>query len=196
MTKTKTILGLSLAVVFAVSMLGGAYASGHLIIEKASVDATATEIKKAKIDTTGKIPKKGAALGYGILTTGGDIIVATTHPGVLDSETQKGDLMSPKWHNHYATVGDTVSGCPSGVQVLNLSYESPGKVKVKGDKIEIKDVPLGTIVTHFGLAPNSLTSFTTGTYDDAVASFGLSTLSDATGLTAVCVDGLASFPTP
>ncbi len=199
MTKAKTILGISFAAAFVFSMvLIPAYAGGHLTIEKAKVDATPTEIKKAKIDTTGKIPTKGGFVGYGIVTTGADIIVATTHAGVLDSELQKGDPMSPKWHNHYVTLGPS-TGCTSGTEVLNISYESPGKVKVKGDKIEIKGVPLGTAIpAHFGLAPNVATTFTTGTYDGFVAVFTISPSpvpNPVYGLT-VCIDGLTTFAAP
>jgi len=205
MTNSKRILGVSLAAVFAISLLGSVYASGHLTIDSASVTATPTEIKKALIHTSEKIPKDGTPFGYGIVTDGSfgpgfpgvpaDVIVATTHPGVLDSEKQKGKISSAKWHNHYVKIG-AGPDCPT-VQVLDISYESPGKVKVKGDKIEIQDVPLGTIGTHFGLAPNSVTSFTTGEYAGAVASFALSTIPDGSGgLKAVCVDGLSPFLAP
>ena len=195
---TKTILGISLAAVFAVSLLGGAYASGYLTIESASVSATATEITKAKINTGDKIPTKGeAALGYGIVTSGTDLVVATTHAGVLDSEEQKGDPTSPKWHNHYVKLAPDAACVspvnPSGLRVVDISYESPGKVHVKSDKIELKDVPLGVIPTHIGIAPNAVSVATTGTYVGAVASFTLSVIPDPTYGVGVCVDNLAPF---
>jgi len=205
---TKTILGISLAAVFAISLLGSAYATGYLTIESASVTATPTEITKAKIYTGEKIPKKGEALfGYGIVTSGTDLVVATTHAGVLDSQKQKGDPMSPKWHNHYVKLAEDV-GCedpvtnPLGLRVVDISYESPGKVNVKGDKIELKDVPLGTdIPTHIGIAPNAVSAATTGTYGGAVTSFELRGIADPTyGIgvcvcvcVCVCVDNLSPF---
>jgi len=207
---SKKILGASIAAVFAVSMLalplGLADAAGHfLIIESASVTATPTEISKAVIDTAGKIPKKDAFVGYGVVTSSfpvdfpvspADIVVATIHTGVLDSEKQKGKISSSAWHNHYVKIGAGPAGCASGIQVLDISHGSPGKVKIKGDKIEIKDVPLGTIGAQFGLAPNLSTSFTTGTYAGLVASFTLSGLADPTYGVAVCVDNLAPFAAP
>jgi len=89
---TKTILGILLAAVFAISLLGNAYATGYLTIESASVTATSTETTKAKIYTGDKIPKKDEVLfWYGIVASGTDLVVATTHAGVLHSEKQKGD---------------------------------------------------------------------------------------------------------
>ena len=200
---TKRLLGISLAAAFAISFLGSAYASGYLTIESASVNATPDEIKKAKINTGDKIPKKDAFVGYGVVTSSfssdfpevpADVVVATTHPGVLDSEKQKGDIMSPKWHNHYVKIGTGDAGCASGIQVLDISFESPGKVRVHGDSITLRNVPIGDVDAHFGLAPNSLTSFSTGEYAGAVASFTLSGITDEeTGLLAVCVDNLTPF---
>ena len=200
---SKTILGISIAAVFAVSILTtSAYAGGlgFLDIKKASVDSNDNKLKKAIIETFGKIPKKGAALGYAVGTTefdpatGGTLIVATMHPGVLDSVRQKGDIMSPAWHTHYVEVG-AVAAC-GGVGVTDISYESPGKLVISGKKLTIKNVPTGTIDTHFGLAPNSLNEFTTGDPVQVVASFTLRPVFGANGLEAVCVDDVNLFPIP
>jgi hypothetical protein len=201
MTK-KLLLGITLAVSFAVlffAPLGIADAMGDFLdIKKAKVSANDNKLKEAVIETFGKIPTKGAAIGYAVGTTefdpstGGTLIVATTHPGVLDSEEQKGNINSPAWHNHYVEVGG-VAACASEVGVLDISHESPGKVSVDGKKIKIRDVPTGTIDTHFGLAPNSLNQFTTGDPIQAVASFELIPMFGAEGLEAVCVNVVELF---
>ena len=203
-TLSKKVLTISLAAIFGVAMIASPIAvdamGSFLDIKSASVDADTDELNKAVIKTFGHIPKNNAAIGYAVGTTnfdpvtGGTLIVATTHPGVLDSEDQKGDIMSPKWHNHYVEVG-AVEAC-DGVGVLDISYESPGKVKVKGKKIELKDVPLGDVDTHFGLAPNALNDFSTGETIPVVGSFQLRPLTGAGGLEAVCVDNVNLFAIP
>jgi len=204
MTK-KLLLGITIAAVFGVSIffapLGIVEAMGdYLDIKKAKVSSNDSKLKEAVIETFGKIPTKGAALGYAVGTTefdpatGGTLIVATTHPGVLDSEDQKGNINSPAWHTHYVEVG-AVAAC-GGVGVLDISHESPGKVSVDGKKIKIRDVPTGTIDTHFGLGPNSLNQFTTGDPIQAVASFELLPIFGADGLEAVCVNVVELFGIP
>lgn len=201
----KLFLGISLAASFVIlffAPLGIAEAvEDFLDIKKAKVSANDDKLKEAVIETFGKIPTKGAAIGYAVGTTefspdtGGTLIVATTHPGVLDSEEQKGNINSPAWHNHYVEVGG-VASCASGVGVLDISHESPGKVSIDGKKIKIRDVPTGTIDTHFGLAPNSLNQFTTGDPVQAVASFELVPMFGAGGLEAVCVNVIELFAIP
>jgi hypothetical protein len=195
-----TILGTAFAILF-FAPLGIAEAVGDFLdIKKAKVSANDDKLKEAVIETFGKIPTKNAAIGYAVGTTefnpatGGTLIVATTHPGVLDSEEQKGNINSPAWHNHYVEVGG-VAAC-GGVGVLDISHESPGKVSVDGKKIKIRDVPTGTIDTHFGLAPNALNQFTTGDPIQVVASFELRPIFGAGGLEAVCVDNVQLFPIP
>jgi hypothetical protein len=175
----------------------------HLQITDADVKSNANKLIELEIETFGKIPKTGA-FGYGILTSGGDsIIVATTHGGVLDSEVQKGNINSPAWHNHYVELGDGNPDCidgtanPSGLYVADLSYESPGKVDVDRKEIEISKVPLGTQSTHFGLAPNAMSSFNVGTPGDTVVSFTLRPVgSSILGPAAVCVDNVSVFVIP
>jgi len=136
-TNKKAILGISLAAVFAISLLGSAYASGHLTIEKASVDATPTEIKKAKIETTGKIPTKGGFVGYGVVTSSfvmpfpasgpADVVVATTHAGVLPIGEITGTHfgLAPNLENSFSTgtYGGTVASFTlSGSPTPNTTY--------------------------------------------------------------------------
>ncbi len=95
--KTKTILGISFAAAFAISMMMlPAYASGHLGIDSTDVEIkansnpnNANERIKVHIDVGGDIPvdKLSGAFGYGIFTGGGtnNVLVLVTHPGITDS---------------------------------------------------------------------------------------------------------------
>jgi len=91
----KTILVLSLAAVFVVSMIAITPAvadsiPGYLIIKKSKVEIGDDDLD-AKIMTKGKIPKDGSggAFGYGILTSGLDNVLAvTTHQCASDSPVQ------------------------------------------------------------------------------------------------------------
>ncbi|MEO9309516.1 MAG: hypothetical protein ABI337_04410 [Nitrososphaera sp.] len=92
---TKTILGLSLAAVFAVSMMTIAPAvadpiPGYLVIKNSKVKIEDEQLE-AKIMTKGKIPQDGSggAFGYAILTSGHDNVLAiTTHLCASDSPEQ------------------------------------------------------------------------------------------------------------
>jgi len=69
------------------------------------------------------------------------LIVATTHPRVLDSELQKGDGNSPVWHNHYVNLGAPSASCAgAAAEVTDISYESPGKMhkSPEFDKLQIR----------------------------------------------------------
>jgi len=85
MTQTKTILGLSLAAVFAVSMLGSAYAAGHLAVIDTTISGTDVWI------TTSFTVHSGApnAYGYAVPLDNGGFLVVATHPGADDSDRQK-----------------------------------------------------------------------------------------------------------
>ena len=171
---------------------------------KSSINFGPTELDKSVIATFGDIPREGqgGAFGYGILTSGGNsIIVTTTHPGVLDSALQKGDINSPVWHNHYVKLGtdaSCISGTnPSGLSVADISYESPGKVDVDGKKVQLKDIPTGSQNEHFGLAPNAVHAFNVGTTGNTLVSFTLSIVgSGPYGPGAVCVNNVSPVTLP
>ncbi len=82
MTKTKTILAISLAGIFGIGMLfSPVFAGGHLplSIEKYEIEWNETMIKKVKITVDGHIPTDGSAFGYGVALSSGDALVTTTH---------------------------------------------------------------------------------------------------------------------
>jgi hypothetical protein len=190
----KLYLGIIVAAAFGISIffapLGIVDATGDpLDIKKAKVSTKNNNLKEAIIETFGHIPKNGVAIGYGVITDDfpASIIVSTMHPGVLDSELQKGNINSPVWHNHYVALNAASVDCASGIEVADISYESPGKVDVEGKKIELRNIQTGPQNFHFGLAPNSLHSLTVGAPSGSVVSFELLPMTGAGGLEHVCV---------
>lgn len=89
--------------------------------------------------TNGVIPTNGngnpSAFGYGLQTMGdGSIIVSTTHKGVLDSETQRGDGLNPIFHIHFITLKSAAGlGCPTNAigAVDKITFQSPGRVSIQ-----------------------------------------------------------------
>lgn len=155
MTKTKAILGISFAAAFALVAFTP-LASAVSEIFSATVTADETTLNAAVVTET-KINKGGqdGAFGYGVVTldglggSGDSLMVATTHKGVYDSEKQDGQF-DPVWHTHYvqlAPAGDYCNdtngeaGLPA-LEVANLSFQEPGKVKVKKQtNLFLEDMP-------------------------------------------------------
>ncbi|HEV2193806.1 MAG TPA: hypothetical protein VGR54_09340 [Nitrosopumilaceae archaeon] len=163
-------------------------AVGDFLAIKIATTQSDTKQLEAKLITHGLIPKDGSggAFGYGILTSAGldGIIVATTHAGVLDSAVQT-NANDPAWHNHFVKLASQTA-CGGGPGVVDITFESPGKVKVQGDKIKLEDIPS----TFTGTNPltGSPTTITPGTNVQNVVSFKLNPVFDSSNnLEAVCV---------
>ncbi len=168
MIKTKTILGISFAAAFVFSMvLIPAYAWGHVFIDKTDVKLKDFKISKVDIKVTAKIPKDGGggAFGYGIFTTDGfdNVLALTTHPGILDHSSQKGDASNPVFHAH---VLDLIAptGCATGFDagkvdvpssMANAGFDADYKVKVKDKKISVSKITPGEI----GVGITSIVAF-------------------------------------
>jgi hypothetical protein len=205
-TKTKTVLGVSFIAVFAVlAFTPMASAIANVVIATATTGGATLD---AQITTASKINKGGqdGAFGYGILTTtafggvGDSLMVATTHAGVLDSEKQSGQF-DPVWHNHYVQLKEAGAYCAVNtalevaLEVDTISFESPGKVKVKKqNNLYLEDMPAVLDGT------NALTSldktFTPGTQAGAAVQFTLNPVDDAGNTTLdswthVCVENVA-----
>lgn len=120
-------------------------------------------------------------------------MVSTTHQGVLDSAAQGGDPNSPVWHNHYVQLTGAGSYCESTIlgplEVAALTYQSPGKVKVNQEVIQLLRMPASFSGT------NALTglpiTMNPGTTADTVVSFTLKPVFDGSGnLEHVCVENI------
>jgi hypothetical protein len=158
-----------------------------LIIEKAEVSANGE--LEARLITEGMIPTDGTggAFGYGILTEDGDaILVATTHAGVLDSEEQN-YILDPTWHNHFVRLGDDVEQCGEDQGVVDITWQSPGEVRIDDNTARISGVPTDEFEGWDSITGEEL-SMTLGQDVSNVVSFKLDPVFDEEdGLQAVCV---------
>src|SRR5215204_5999120 len=159
-----------------------------LIIEKAEVSANGE--LEARLITEGLlIPTDGSegAFGYGILTEDGDaILVATTHAGVLDSEEQR-FIEDPIWHNHFVKLGDDVEQCGEDQGVVDITWQSPGEVRIDDNIASISGVPTDEFEGWDSITGEEL-SMTLGQDVSNVVSFKLDPVFDEEdGLQAVCV---------
>jgi len=151
MTKTKTILGLSLAAVFAVSMIGTAYAAGHLAVTDTVFDDGDVWI------TTSFTVHSGApnAYGYAVPLDNGGFLVVATHPGADDSDRQK-NPRHPVFHVHYLEAAGATDCTDSTLQATHAS-DPDAKLKIKNNMIHVTDIdlsdtdkgPIGSLATGF-----------------------------------------------
>src|SRR5687767_7556852 len=161
----------------------------YLDVQKAIIDIDKNIIKDIVFKTRGDIPQQGSDknFGYGVVTLVNNtlnVIATTSHPklGIVDSELQNGDPTNPVFHNHYVILGNN-SICGANPAVQDLSFTSPGKVIIDGNKAILKDLP----ASAQGQFTN--VTITPGTNVLIVASFLLESHFNQTAnqLQAVCV---------
>ncbi|HEY6659093.1 MAG TPA: hypothetical protein VIZ62_11255, partial [Nitrososphaeraceae archaeon] len=118
----------------------------YLDVQKAIIDIDKNIIKDIVFKTRGDIPQEGSDknFGYGVVTLANNtlnVIATTSHPklGIIDSELQKSPK-DPVFHNHYVILGNN-SICGDNPAVQDLSFTSPGKVIIDGNKAILKDLP-------------------------------------------------------
>ena len=151
MTKTKTILGISFAVVFAVSMIGTATASddGFLNVTGGSVDNTNPNVTKITIISEEPIPRDAENVlgGFAWFTDGADEwpAFAITAHNAFDSEDPDAvnDVRDSKqnpdgWHLHLVNVDE--NACITAVSDFTqggISVDKNGVMKVNVPSSEI-----------------------------------------------------------
>jgi hypothetical protein len=174
----------------------GSAAESFLTIERSSVliDDDDDELT-AELDVEGLlIPTNGTrgAFGYGVLTDDGDaILVAHTHPGVMDSEDQR-FIEDPIWHNHFVKLGDDVEQCGEDQGVVDITWQSPGEVRIDDNIASISGVPTDEFEGWDSITGEEL-SMTLGQDVSNVVSFKLDPVFDEEdGLQAVCVTDIRS----
>ena len=187
---------LALGLLIAAGFIGTLFAApvlattveSFLVIESARVTVDDEELK-ARLTTEGHIPTHGGegAFGYGVLTEDGDaILVSTTHAGVLDSEEQD-YILDPTWHNHLVTLSDDIDECGADQGVEDITWQSPGEVRINDNRARISDVPTDEFEAWHSITGEDL-SLTLGEDVSNVVSFRLEPVFDEeTGLQAVCV---------
>jgi hypothetical protein len=180
--------------IFDVPPVFGFAAESFLTIERSivSIDDDDGELT-TELDVEGLlIPSNGTrgAFGYGVLTDDGDaILVAHTHPGVLDSEAQR-SIEDPIWHNHFVRLGD-VEQCGKDQGIVDITWQSPGEVGIDDNIARISDVPTGEFGGWHSITGEEL-SMTLGEAVSEVVSFKLDPVFGDDGLEAVCVTHIQS----
>ena len=167
-----------------------------LTVERADVSVNDDDDElTARLITEGlRIPtnETGKAFGYGILTDDGDaILVAHTHPGVLDSEDQR-FIEDPIWHNHFVNLGD-VEQCGEDQGVIDITWQSPGVVRIDDNTARISGIPTDEFEGWDSITGEPLSMMLGEDISDAV-SFKLDPVFDEEedGLEAICVTGIRS----
>jgi hypothetical protein len=191
-----------LGIVLDINSVFGFAAESFLTIERSSIvsnDGDNNELT-AELDVEGvQIPTNGThgAFGYGIITEDGDeeeddtILVAHTHSGLLDSESQR-FIEDPIWHNHFVRLGDAEQ-CGEDRGVIDITWQSPGEVGIDDNIATISDVPTDEFEGWHSMTGESL-SITLGQVASVsdVISFKLDPVFEEDGLKAVCVTDIRS----
>ena len=193
-----------LGIVLDIHSVFGFAAESFLTIERSSIISNDGDNNglTAELDVEGvQIPTNGThgAFGYGIITEDGDeeegeddtILVAHTHSGLLDSESQR-FIEDPIWHNHFVRLGD-VEQCVEDRGVIDITWQSPGEVGIDDNIATISDVPTGEFEGRHSMTGESL-SITLGQAASVsdVISFKLDPVFEEDGLKAVCVTDIRS----
>jgi hypothetical protein len=201
MNERLSIIALGILGVFATStvILAPAIAStieDFLNISNAEVKIKNNDKLDAKIQAEDDIPEDG----YGILTSEDALIVSTTHGGVYDSQEQNG-ADDPLWHNHLVTLDSDSEECGDDPQVNEITFESPGKVNINGERAQLKNVPTegfeATNVDRPAFDEDDIElgdeiTLEPGTDVQDVVSFVLEPQSDGDVIEAICVTNIQS----
>ncbi|HII36717.1 MAG TPA: hypothetical protein HA319_06910 [Nitrosopumilaceae archaeon] len=155
---TKIILAASMVAVFAVSMFGAAFASGHLAVVDSSVSKQG--VYTTTVTVSADIPTDtDENFGYAWFTDKG-VLVATSHPVAVDSVGQKeaGDF-----HTHLVQL-EATGDCTSGLAVGSLTKHQIGRVSVDGSVLTINNIPPG----QTGVISEGALAFTLSLENDRV----------------------------
>jgi len=142
---------LLITIVFTPATAGPCNTLGYLDLTSADLFENPSLVS-AKINVCDTIPALPAgAFGTGVLTDG-TIVVTTTHPGVLDSETQA-NINDPIPHNHYVNLKNlqippnpqaltpTCLAAGATAEVDTISLQSPGIAMWQGNMYKIWEIP-------------------------------------------------------
>jgi hypothetical protein len=187
-----TLIGAVMVGPFSLATISAFGTGDYLELEKVDISIDESSID-ATIETGGTIPRDGKnAFGYGILTGAGNdgIIVSTTHAGMLDSELQT-NANDPVWHNHFVKLAKNLSGrCGDNPEVADITMESPGKVKVKENRVIVDGIPFVLDGTS-SLTKNPLI-LAPGERPQQLVSFAIEPKFEGDTLKAVCITNITS----
>lgn len=192
----KTVVLGSILAVFVVSSLMMSPAVAASVHDFTAIALSFSDEFKVRITATTTIPQESSDIsyGYGVVTEESffdTILVTATHGGFLESVEQNGPDDS-SWHSHYLTLTDDgVDNACSGLEVADISYDSPGDVKIYGEHIVFDGVKTLDSVNPMTGETNT---FHGGETIVAIISFDLTPVFNDGELTNVCVDVNGLYP--
>lgn len=136
MTKTKTILGILLAAVFAVSMMMLPISATSTIQE---VEESTSNGKTLVLTADSSIDVVNFS-GFAFPTQNGFLGI-TSHGGVLDSVGQD-NKDDASFHTHFVKA-EASTNCPDGVQVTHASKNTVGDVTTLDNVLVVSSANLG-----------------------------------------------------
>lgn len=195
MDKT-AVLG-AILTVFVMSSVMMSPALSASIYEFTAIALSFNDEFKVRITANTDIPQDSndVSFGYGVITEElffDTILVTTTHAGFLES-TEQQSPDDAKWHNHYlALADDGVENECIGLEVADISYDTPGDVKIHGENIVFDGVRTLDSVNPLTGVDNT---FHAGETIVGIVSFELEPVFDDDGkLTNICVDVNGLYP--
>lgn len=190
------LLGTILAVLFVSNMVMSPTTAASIHEFSATAKSYADEFE-VRLSATTNIPQDSneAYFGYGVVTAESffdTILVTTTHGGFSESIEQHGPD-DPNWHNHYLTLTDNgVDNACVGLEVADISYDSPGNVDVYGENIVFDGEKTLHSVNPLTGAENT---FHGGETIIAIISFDIDPVFNDDGkLTNICIDVNGLYP--
>lgn len=186
---TKTILAISFAAAFAISMMMlPAYAGNHLAIAdvdvetKSNSNGNANDRIKVHIQVGTDIPLDGTsgAFGYGIFTGGGteNVLVLVTHLPIDDSDHE---VLPSGFHTHVLDVIDPTDDCTNG---FTHEVDLEGSGMNKGFDLDA-DWEIDGDTAWIGFTPTKRLNDTTTV--DFVAAFTITPMFEEDTLTNLCL---------
>jgi len=140
----KWVLGITIAVVFAVSMMIlPASGDGHLVILDSTVYQTGGTVN-AIIVVSALIPTSGN-FGYAFPLIDGDcLLVAATHGGIGDDSSRQNPKDLDVMHTHIVCleiVDEAV--CPSETAIASATKNEVGRATVSANFLVLSNIPVG-----------------------------------------------------
>ena len=194
--KTVALSAVASAVLVSAALLGNtAYSSSSSGIQDVTnflVSLVDGDKQHIRINTESTISVDGShgAFGWGIPTgNANEFLVATTHGGVYDSETQS-NATDPIWHTHLVKLFEDTDACPNAFRVQDLTLSDPSyAVSVKNNVIDIVGATHGDYLGQFGNTPLALGALETYT----IATFTLNPADLSTSPPVVCVENVQLY---
>lgn len=194
--KTIALSAVASAVLVSAVMLGNtAYSSSSSGIQDVTdflVSLVDGDKQHIRISTESTISVDGShgAFGWGIPTgNANEFLVATTHGGVYDSETQS-NAADPIWHTHLVKLFEDTNACPGALRVQDLTLSDPSyAVSVSNNVIDIVGAVHGNYLGQFGNTELALGNLSTY----AIATFTLNPADLTTSPPVVCVENVQLY---